>query len=255
MTLSVLPLGVGDAFSRRFYSSCLLVQAESTRVLVDCPHPLRKMLLEAQTPEDSKNPLDLGDIDAVVLTHLHADHCSGLESVGYFFRFVLGRKLPIYAHPEVSCRLWAGSLAAGMEQLYDANGVRQQMALDDYFELRPLSLHVATVIGPLTIHSRFTQHHVPTTAVRFETTAASVGYSADSRFDPSLIAWLDRADLIIHETNLGPSHTPYAKLLELSDALKRKMRLIHYPDEFSLAKSQIEPARQGVWLEIEQKGE
>ena len=59
-----------------------------------------------------------------------------------------------------------------------------------------------------------------------------------------MIEWLAEADLVIHETNHG-THTPYSALAELPEALRAKMRLIHYPDDFDLEASVIEPLTQG----------
>ncbi len=72
----------------------------------------------------------------------------------------------------------------------------------------------------------------------------SRGVSLD-RFDPELIAFLQPADLIIHETNFGPAHTPYADLAALPVELRAKMRLIHYPDSFDIEASNITVLREG----------
>src|SRR5207253_6076518 len=46
--LRLLPLGVGNAFSELYYSTSLAVIAADGRwLLVDCPHPIRKILREA----------------------------------------------------------------------------------------------------------------------------------------------------------------------------------------------------------------
>jgi hypothetical protein len=45
-------------------------------------------------------------------------------------------------------------------------------------------------------------------------------------------------------------HTPYARLAALPAALRAKMRLIHYPDEFDVETSAIEPLRQGRLYEV-----
>ena len=82
-------------------------------LLVDCPHPIRKMMREASRVLG--RAAGRGPRRAVALTHLHADHSSGLEGLGYFSFFVLKRKLALLAHPDVAHRLWDGHLAAGME--------------------------------------------------------------------------------------------------------------------------------------------
>ena len=47
--LTILTLGVGDAFSALHYSSCVAIHADGRWLLIDCPHPLRKILREAAT--------------------------------------------------------------------------------------------------------------------------------------------------------------------------------------------------------------
>src|SRR5262249_4736515 len=70
--LRMIPLGVGDAFSAVYYSSCLALEAEGAWLLIDCPHPIRKVLREGGAAAGV--PLDVDRFTAVVLTHLHADH-------------------------------------------------------------------------------------------------------------------------------------------------------------------------------------
>src|SRR6516162_4406626 len=89
----LLPLGVGDAFSARHYSSCLALEADGEWLLVDCPHPIRKLMYEGSAAAGTV--LDVAQVRAVVLTHLHADHASGLEGIGFYARFILGRSIPV----------------------------------------------------------------------------------------------------------------------------------------------------------------
>src|SRR3954452_9723635 len=89
-------LGVGDAFSARWYSSCLAVESGGTWLLVDCPHPIRKILREAG--EACGERLDIDVFSAVVLTHLHADHASGLEGLGFYSHFILKRPAVVVTH-------------------------------------------------------------------------------------------------------------------------------------------------------------
>src|SRR5437660_10987392 len=97
--LRLVPLGVGDAFSALYYSSCLAPEAEGSWLLIDCPHPIRKILRESGLAAGLG--LDVGQFGALVLTHLHADHSSGLEGLAFFSRFVLGRRMPLLSHPDV----------------------------------------------------------------------------------------------------------------------------------------------------------
>jgi ribonuclease BN (tRNA processing enzyme) len=236
--MEIVPLGVGDAFSAHHYSSCLAVCADGKWLLVDCPHPIRKML------HDARAGVELGDVLAVALTHLHADHASGLEGYGYFSFFVHQRPARVIAHRDVRARLWDGHLAAGMEQLLRATGEITRHEFEDWFAWTEIAEDAPVVIGPFTIECRKTIHHIPTTAFRIRAGGRCLGYSADTAFDESLIAWLSAADLIVHETNLGV-HTPYEKLAALPAELRARMRLIHYTDQFDTAKSVIEPLVEG----------
>src|SRR5438105_2610969 len=109
----LLSLGVGDAFSALYYSSCFLLEAEGQWLLVDCPHPIRKIVREGTLAAGM--PLDVDRIQAVVLTHLHGDHASGVEGLAFYYRYVLGRKLPVITHPDVEALLWNKYLAGSME--------------------------------------------------------------------------------------------------------------------------------------------
>jgi ribonuclease BN (tRNA processing enzyme) len=236
--LSFIPLGVGDAFSARWYSSCLLLEADGARLLVDCPHPIRKMLRDA-------GAVDLDGVDAVALTHLHADHSSGLESLGFYAFYVLGRRAQILTHPRVAEKLWSGHLAGSMEESLRPGATEpERRTLEDFFEVHALDEAAAVTFGPFEIECRFTAHSIPTTALRIRAGGRCLGYSADTGWDEGLIAWLSEADLIVHETNVGV-HTPYEKLAALPAPLRRRMRLIHYPDDFALDASAIEPLRTG----------
>ena len=134
--LRFVPLGVGDAFSALYYSSCLAVQAEGEWLLLDCPHPIRKMLREAVPG------LDLDHVRAVALSHDHADHCSGVECAGFYSRFTLGRKLTLLTPPEIATALWQGHLAAGMEWVTPQEGAAPQRRGFDrpQFQPRPRAL-------------------------------------------------------------------------------------------------------------------
>lgn len=230
--MKITALGTGDAFSADRYSSCLLVEDGDTRLLVDCPHPIRKILKES-----TKGRVDVGDIDGLILTHLHADHASGVEGFAWFCRFALHRKARIHAHPAVLEHLW-GQLAGSMGELLHVDEDnkphhRTRLEPDDVFDRVPLP--ATTTIGSFTVDSRLTIHHIPTTALRFTSSASgaakSFGYSADTAFDPTLIAWLMESDVVVHETNWG-AHTPYARLAALPLEQRQKMRLIHWPDEY-----------------------
>jgi ribonuclease BN (tRNA processing enzyme) len=234
-------VGVGDAFTSRYFNACLLLEADGTRVLIDAPPALARALGDLGDRGGERVGLD--DIDHVVITHLHGDHVGGLEQLLFWRRFVTGRKACLYAIPEVLAGLWDTRLKGGMEVLMNERFEAQLLTLDDYADVLPLGPG-GTAIGPLLVDCRRTIHHIPTSALRIRGRASTFAYSADTAFDPTLIEWLAEADLFFHETNLG-IHTPLASLVALPEATKRKMRLIHYPDFHDVTRSPIPCTREG----------
>ena len=229
MGLTLTALGTGDAFSALHYSASLVLECEGRMLLIDCPHPIRKMLKEGF--DSSKQPLDESKIEACVLTHLHGDHASGLEGWGFFNHFAFGRRAKLVTHPLVREDLWNGHLRAGMKQLIRKLGEPAvPCSLGDFFEYLPIYESHPVVVGPFTIECRRTLHHIPTIATKVRAGGKVFGYSADTAFDEQLVDWLSEADLIIHETNLGGAHTPYESLRQLPEPIRNKMKLIAFPD-------------------------
>ncbi len=243
MTLSVRVVGVGDAFTARYYNACLLVESADTRLLIDAPPALARALRDLG---DRGGPvIGLDDVDHVLITHLHGDHMGGLEQFLFWRRFVTGRRATLHAIPEVLAGLWDARLRGGMEVLMDADGARHPLTLADYAEVLPMPAAGEEFrVGALTLAWRPTVHHIPTSALRIRAGAATFGYSADTAFDPSLIAWLASADLLLHETNHG-THTPLDRLVGLDDSVRERMKLIHYPDDHDVAGSPIRCACEG----------
>jgi len=240
LSLSIIPIGVGDAFSQKYYSSSLVITANGHSILVDCPHPIRKMLYE-NTQKHGK--YDIDNFLGILLSHLHADHCSGVEGFLFYSKYCLNRNTLIAAHKEVLDRLWQNCLSGAMDTQKSNTG-KLKSSLDDYADIIELKVDSSINMGPFEIECRKTLHHIPTYAFRIRAENRIIGYSSDTAFDLGLIDWFKDCDLIIHETNLG-IHTPYEKLAELPISIRKKMKLIHYPDDFDIKNSVIEPLIQG----------
>ncbi len=243
--LRLLPLGIGNAFSALSYSTCLALEADGCWLLLDCPHPIRKMMREAAAA--AAVDLDVAAVHAVVLTHLHADHVSGVEGLAFYNHFVLKRKSRLIAHPSVSEHLWSGHLAASMGRSMREPGLPEiNRRFEDFFDLINVDERQAVSSGPFTISVYPATHSLPTTAIFVEAAGRKFGYSADTAYDPRLIEWLSRADRIVHEANGGFPHTPYERLAELPPVLRGKMLVVHYPDGFDPPGSAVELLRQGA---------
>ncbi len=241
----VVVIGAGDTFTERQHTAALLLCCDGFQLAVDCPDRYRSALRAAA--ERSGRALGLSAIDHVLITHVHGDHMNGLEGVAFYKHFAEGKRLKLVSSAEVREVIWDQRLVASMGTLWDGQKLRS-LGFDDYFEHVPLSWSGPVELGPFRIRARRTVHHVPTSALLVEAGGRTLGYSADTAFDAELIAFLEPADLIIHETNFGPAHTPYSALAALPAALRAKMRLIHYADSFDVHASNIVALREGQVL-------
>jgi len=257
IVMEVLILGVGDAFTARYFGSSALVRSsDGACVLIDCPDLIHRALREAA--DEAGWSVDLNSIDDILLTHLHGDHSNGLESFGFWRR--LARETPpetrAGAGPSTAPRLWATlpvgarvwqKLAPAMDGPFLSAKTSQ---LADFFDLRRLEPGRAVTVGGMQVECRYTGHPVPTVGLRITDGSATLGWSSDTPFERAHIDWLAEADLIIHETNLGSAHTPIERLNELPDDIRGRMRLIHILDDFDPRCTDIHPLRQGEVLTI-----
>lgn len=248
--LSVLPLGVGDAFSAIHYPTSMLVSRyqnpawDDDLLLIDCPQSIRKMMREA---DDGRfHGLDLNRVGTIVLTHLHADHASGLETIAAFFKIAVGRKPTLVGLPAVLDE--APRFLKAVESLG---------AMKDLFDLRPVSAggRVQLPFGDrnVRIELRETKHPIPTCAMRISCNGKQLAYSCDTSFDQGLWTWLheENPGVVIHEVGHG-IHTSLDELVEKGlgwprgrvlddpewrrkaiEAKRRaqRLRLTHYPDD------------------------
>ncbi len=224
----VLMTGVGDAFSRVHWGTHFLVQRDDFLLAIDCPDSYRRALHESGLTHRGE-PLDVNLIDAMILTHLHGDHVNGLEMALCYRRFSGGGLLPLYASDETLARLWP-RLEPSLHVLWDGQTYWPQ-TLEMFLSPHELPWGEAVTIGPLTITTRPTQHHLRASAMRISDGSATLGYSCDTAYDPELIAWLSDCDLILHESSTGPAHTPMTALQALPEAIRQKLRVVHYPDQ------------------------
>ncbi len=74
--------------------SAILIESAGQRLLVDCGPDLREQLLAA----------GIAEIDRVIVTHDHADHCHGIDDLRQVSQQI-GRQVPLHARPLVLERL------------------------------------------------------------------------------------------------------------------------------------------------------
>lgn len=107
----------------------IVVDDGTTRILVDSSPDLRQQLLSC----------GISHLDAVIYTHLHADHCHGIDDLRWV-NIRMGKALPIYANQQT------------IEYLSTSFSYALAKAPDDKRFYRPVLLpHVITPNVPFTI--------------------------------------------------------------------------------------------------------
>ncbi len=246
-----LPLGIGDFFSRIHYHTSLVVMAGGEMLLVDCPSPLRKMLYEASQFDFAAPDVDLDQIGHVILTHLHGDHANGLEELAFYKRFIQKQRPRLYTTAEVLEDLWEHRLRATLGFLSNAcNTSRRPQTMADWFDVVELREGRTQTIGRMRLEIRPTRHFLPCFGFRISCGGQSLGFSADTVFDPGHIEFLSECDTIIHESGESEGHTFLRELMTLPEPLRRKMHIAHVPDAFDIAHSPIPVLEPGHFYEV-----
>ncbi|MFD8569961.1 MBL fold metallo-hydrolase [Streptomyces sp. NPDC059639] len=114
----------------------------------------------------------LDEIDAVWISHLHADHTADLLTAYYGLLYAdirRERPLPLYGPPGIADRL-ADFLTTG----------DQRSPVEEAFDIRELSDGHGARIGALDLASREVAHGMPAFALRVEHRGHSLVYSGDS---------------------------------------------------------------------------
>jgi ribonuclease BN (tRNA processing enzyme) len=230
-------LGVGVAFSSRqlYQSNMLLEIAQSDgsvkRLLIDAGGDIRHSLAEYG--------LNMLQLDAVYISHLHNDHIGGLEGVAFSNYFGKNKFRPkLFLHHSLIVPLWQESLRGGLESLQN-----QVATLETYFDVIPLQNNRPFSFGGKTFETVQTYHCMsgnvilPSFGIRFKnpTTSGNVFITTDTQYIPHLLVdFLRDSELIFHDCETSPFksgvHAHYEELKELPAEIKQKMWLYHYSD-------------------------
>ncbi len=171
-------------------ASCYLVEAEGFRLLID---------LGSGALGAVQRYASLYEIDAVCVSHLHADHCLDLCDYSVARRFHPdGPKppLPVYAPPQAALRL---GLALGADPLADAEQDPYH-GITEIFSFTTITTGVME-IGPLRVTAAHMNHPVETFGFRLEHRGRSLAYSADTGQSDALVELARDADVLLCEAS------------------------------------------------------
>lgn len=186
--VSVQFLGTGDVFGSGVRDqTCIFVDANGFRFLLDCgASSLISMKRWGVAP---------GDIDAILLTHLHGDHFGGLPFIMLEAQLISKRErdLLVAGPPGTEQRV-----LAAMEVFFPGStGIKRK------FETRFLELPDARAssVGPLEVTPSTVVHAsgAPAYALRVGCAGRVITYSGDTEWTDALLSAAEGADLFICE--------------------------------------------------------
>lgn len=236
---------MGSAFNTtRLGQTNAIIEDEDGRcLLIDCGSDCRHML--------DRRGYTVDQIDAVYISHLHADHVGGMEWLAFstYFNPKLGRP-KLFANHRLMHDLWDRSLRGGLESVQ-----KKVCNLTDYFDTQPIYANQSFMWGGAeftlvqTVHVMNGMEIVYSyglmidacpgmgvlsrTALHKKGQVTRVFYTADTQFAPrQLVDFYADADVIFHdcETTQFRSnvHAHYDDLKTLPDKTREDMYLMHY---------------------------
>ncbi len=220
-------LGSGDSFGTggRF-QTCILVEAASQRLLIDCGATSLVALKRAG--------VDPASIDAVLLTHFHGDHCGGVPYLILDGQFAKReRPLAIAGPPGVRERMTAVFEAA----LPTSSRTEQRYAVS-YLELgeQPTRIGTAEAIALPVAHLPAAEPH----GVRVGVDDRVIAYTGDTDWCDTLPRLADGADLFIAEAysldKRIPQHLSVATLRAHRSELRAKRIVLTHAGPETLAR-------------------
>jgi ribonuclease Z len=215
-------LGTGAAVSDPHRTTTMLAVENDTGVVaVDCGGDLVQRMLLAG--------IDIGTLEALIITHGHPDHLSGFPLVMQKL-WLFGRTTPLQV---IGPR---GALAIA-RSLWEAFGLHHEKGMpevrwneiSDPGESGTIPLRSwECVYGPAT-------HGPATIGLRFTDPASGgiVAYSSDTAPDPRIAVLARDADILVHEANgSGAGHSSIIDAAGIAkEAGAKRLLLVHVPPE------------------------
>lgn len=141
---------------------------------------------------------DLRDIDAIAISHMHADHCFDLSGL-----YVVSRYHPDGAHAQVP--LYApGDSRAELETIF---GAHDDVALAEQFDLHDWVDDEIVQFGPFEVIARQVVHPIAAFGMRITAGGRTLVYSADTGPTDMLSEFAAGADAFLCEASFVESGT------------------------------------------------
>ena len=212
-----------------------VVEINGKTIAIESPAHIMATLLNVKA---LRSESEVTYVDALIVTHIDADHVAGFDSLVWHKVFGENSKLLLITHPEIARQLWQRIKTAFEIDRIDMKTKRQ---LEDYVELIELKLGKTVEIEKLGIEIeafRRSTKHAPFLSIAFRVLKNGIpvlAYSGDTSFDPELIEFLAKEGdhPIVHEVGSysvgSQAHTYIDELLTLPVPVQERLYLNHIP--------------------------
>ena len=246
MPVKVWFVGSGDSFgSGGRFQTCILVDGPTTRFAID--FGASSLIALAQ------QGISPNSIDAVLLTHLHGDHCGGVPFLLVDAMLASRRERPLVVAGPTGA---PSHLAALQEALFPGSHVMVPRFPMRYQEL---ALGVPNPVLDLMV-TPWPARHVPEThptALRVEVGGRVVAYTGDTEWTPDVARIAEGADLLIAECYFYAkpikNHLTYPAIVEhVRGAGAKRVILTHLSAEMLAHRADVpeECAEDGMVVEL-----
>ena len=208
--------------------SCTLIRTREANILLDLGSGAMAKLRET---------IDYPEIDAIVITHMHADHFLDLIPLRYGLKYgplVRDGRMALWLPPggaAILRALTATFISEGSEDF-----------LDSVYDVREYDPHGEVYAGNMTLTFAKTVHFIDAFAVKAERDGSSVVYSSDTAPSKEVEDLAHACSLLMSECTLGlgsengfdRGHLSAVEAGEMAQhAGARRLLLTHYGSEFA----------------------
>lgn len=188
MSDTILFLGSGDSFgSGGRFQTCILGDIAGVRFLLDCG---ASSLIAMRARE-----VDPNSIDAILLTHMHGDHCAGVPFLLVDAMLGAKRSRPLVVAGPPGTRARMQSL---QEALFPGSHVMKPKFPYEYLEMPHGQASDVAGLKVTPYPARHTPETSPT-ILRVEAGGRVVTYTGDTEWTDDLVAAAENADLLVAE--------------------------------------------------------
>lgn len=232
--MKITPVGVGSAFAKRELGQSNLIIHGKTgkKFLFDCGTQIGFSLEDIGVKHT--------DLDALWISHGHADHSGGMEElafINFFTRKMVAKKddkIQLFMIKSLRYLLWDHTWSGGLRSIEG-----RVMGIEDYFDCHDIEINESFEWDGLkftpvqTVHIMDGFAIVPSYGLIVDDGEVKVFITGDCQFCPSqMVKFYGMVDYIIHDCETAgyksKVHASYEDLMTLPEDVRKKMFLTHY---------------------------